>query len=208
MYTGIVQGLEKVVNIQQGDNFTTLYISNENGFLNDVFIGASVSIDGTCLTATSFDAVANTASFDVSALTTSLTTLQFLKIGDEVNIERSIKAGMENGGHNIFGHIEGMATIKDVVHTGETLHIDIVIPDDNIKYFFKKGFIGLQGCSLTVNRVDRKTNEISVDLIPETLRLTTFKHVQIGGKLNYEIDQMTRTMVDTLENIHQRQQED
>lgn len=208
MYTGIVQGLEKVVNIQQGDNFTTLYISNENGFLNDVFIGASVSIDGTCLTATNFDAVANTASFDVSALTTSLTTLQFLKIGDEVNIERSIKAGMENGGHNIFGHIEGMATIKDVVHTGETIHIDIVIPDDNIKYFFKKGFIGLQGCSLTVNRVDRKTNEISVDLIPETLRLTTFKHVQIGGKLNYEIDQMTRTMVDTLESIHQRQQED
>lgn len=207
MYTGIVQGLEKVVNIQQGDNFTTLYISNENGFLNDVFIGASVAIDGTCLTATSFDAVTDTASFDVSALTTSLTTLQFLKIGDEVNIERSIKAGMENGGHNIFGHIEGMATIKDVVHTGETLHIDIVIPDDNIKYFFKKGFIGLQGCSLTVNRVDRKTNEISVDLIPETLRLTTFKHVQIGGKLNYEIDQMTRTMVDTLESIHQRQLE-
>jgi len=207
MYTGIVQGLEKVVNIQQGDNFTTLYISNENGFLNDVFIGASVSIDGTCLTATSFDTIANIASFDVSALTTSLTTLQFLKIGDEVNIERSIKAGMENGGHNIFGHIEGMATIKDVVHTGETLHIDIVIPDDNIKYFFKKGFIGLQGCSLTVNRVGRKTNEISVDLIPETLRLTTFKHVQIGGKLNYEIDQMTRTMVDTLESIHQRQQE-
>lgn len=208
MYTGIVQGLEKVLNIQQGDNFTTLYISNENGFLNDVFIGASVAIDGTCLTATSFDTIANIASFDVSALTTSLTTLQFLKIGDEVNIERSIKAGMENGGHNIFGHIEGMATIKDVVHTGETLHIDIVIPDDNIKYFFKKGFIGLQGCSLTVNRVDRKTNEISVDLIPETLRLTTFKHVQIGGKLNYEIDQMTRTMVDTLESIHQRQQED
>ena len=207
MYTGIVQGLEKVVNIQQGDNFTTLYISNENGFLNDVFIGASVAIDGTCLTATSFDTIANIASFDVSALTTSLTTLQFLKIGDEVNIERSIKAGMENGGHNIFGHIEGMATIKDVVHTGETIHIDIVIPDDNIKYFFKKGFIGLQGCSLTVNRVDRKTNEISVDLIPETLRLTTFKHVQIGGKLNYEIDQMTRTMVDTLESIHQRQQE-
>ncbi|BAP38968.1 riboflavin synthase [Acinetobacter guillouiae] len=207
MYTGIVQGLEKIVNIQQGNNFTTLYISNENGFLNDVFIGASVAIDGTCLTATSFDTIANIASFDVSALTTSLTTLQFLKIGDEVNIERSIKAGMENGGHNIFGHIEGMATIKDVVHTGETLHIDIVIPDDNIKYFFKKGFIGLQGCSLTVNRVDRKTNEISVDLIPETLRLTTFKHVQIGGKLNYEIDQMTRTMVDTLESIHQRQQE-
>lgn len=204
MYTGIVQGLEKVVNIRHSDHFTTLYISNENHFFDDIFIGASVAIDGTCLTATGYDTVLHTVSFDVSALTTSLTTLQFLNIGDQVNIERSIKAGMENGGHNLYGHIEGMATIKDVIHTGETVHIDLVIPDENIKYFFKKGFIGLQGCSLTVNRVDRKSNEISVDLIPETLRLTTFKHVQIGGKLNYEIDQMTRTMVDTLESIHQR----
>ena len=91
------KGLEKVVNIQQGDNFTTLYISNENGFLNDVFIGASVAIDGTCLTATSFDTIANIASFDVSALTTSLTTLQFLKIGDEVMINDN-KALLTNRG--------------------------------------------------------------------------------------------------------------
>lgn len=204
MYTGIVQGLEKIVNIQQGDNFTTLYISNENNFFSDVFIGASVAIEGVCLTATSFDTVLNMVSFDVAEVSNTLTTLKFLKIGDEVNVERSIKAGMENGGHNLYGHIEGMATIKDVVHKGETVHIDIIIPDDNIKYFFKKGFIGLQGCSLTVNRVDRSSNEISVDLIPETLRLTTFKHVKIGDKLNYEIDQMTRTMVDTLESIHAR----
>ena len=73
--------------------------------------------------------------------------------------------------------------------------------------FFKKGFIGLQGCSLTVNHVDRKTNQISIDLIPETLRLTTFKQAKVGGKINYEIDQMTRTMVDTLENIYLRQNE-
>ena len=75
----------------------------------------------------------------------------------------------------------------------------------DLKYFFKKGFIGLQGCSLTVNRVDRENSEISVDLIPETLRLTTFKDVQAGDKINFEIDQMTRTMVDTLESIHARQ---
>ena len=204
MYTGIVQGLEKVVDIQQGNNFTTLNISNQLNLFHDVFVGASVAIDGTCLTATHFDQERNVVSFDVSALTTSLTTLQFINIGDEVNIERSIKAGMENGGHNLFGHIEGMATIKHVEKTGDTVHLDIVIPDGNIKYFFKKGFIGLQGCSLTVNRVDRQNNEISVDLIPETLRLTTFKYAKAGGKLNYEIDQMTRTMVDTLESIHER----
>lgn len=131
--------------------------------------------------------------------------MQFLKIGDDVNIERSVKAGMENGGHNLYGHIEGMAQVINVIHSGETVHIDLVIPDDNIKYFFKKGFIGLQGCSLTVNRVDRKSHEISVDLIPETLRLTTFKYIKEGDRLNYEIDQMTRTMVDTLESIHARQ---
>ena len=205
MYTGIVQGLEKVVNIQQGDNFTTLFISNDNDFFNDIFIGASVAIEGVCLTATSYDNVLNMVSFDVAQVSNTLTTLQFLKIGDTVNVERSIKAGMENGGHSLFGHIEGMATVKNAERTGETLHLDITIPDDNIKYFFKKGFIGLQGCSLTVNRVDRENSEISVDLIPETLRLTTFKDVQAGDKINFEIDQMTRTMVDTLESIHARQ---
>ena len=205
MYTGIVQGLEKVVNIQQGDNFTTLFISNDNDFFYDIFIGASVAIEGVCLTATSYDNVLNMVSFDVAQVSNTLTTLQFLKIGNTVNVERSIKAGMENGGHSLFGHIEGMATVKNAERTGETLHLDITIPDDNIKYFFKKGFIGLQGCSLTVNRVDRENSEISVDLIPETLRLTTFKDVQAGDKINFEIDQMTRTMVDTLESIHARQ---
>ena len=204
MYTGIVQGLEKVNDIQQGNHFTTLFISNKNNFFSDVFIGASVAIEGVCLTATGFDQKLNQVSFDVAQISNTLTTLQFLQIGNAVTIERSIKAGMENGGHNLFGHIEGMATIKNAVHNGETLHLDIIIPDGNIKYFFKKGFIGLQGCSLTVNRVDRENHEISVDLIPETLRLTTFKSVKAGDKLNYEIDQMTRTMVDTLESIHAR----
>lgn len=204
MYTGIVQGLEKVNDIQQGDHFTTLFISNENNFFSDIFIGASVAIEGICLTATGFDQKLNQVSFDVAQISNTLTTLQFLHIGNAVNIERSIKAGMENGGHNLFGHIEGMATIKNAVRNGETLHLDIIIPNGNIKYFFQKGFIGLQGCSLTVNQVDRQNSEISVDLIPETLRLTTFKSVQAGDKLNYEIDQMTRTMVDTLESIHAR----
>ena len=63
--------------------------------------------------------------------------------------------------------------------------------------------LGLNGCSLTVNRVDRAHSEISIDLIPETLRLTTWKHIQVGDTVNYEIDQMTRTLVDTLENIYQ-----
>ena len=125
-----------------------------------------------------------------------------VKVGDEVNIERSAKVGAENGGHNLYGHIEGTAQVTQIERRGETLHIDLQVPAGNIKYFFLKGFIGLNGCSLTVNHVDRVKSEISIDLIPETLRLTTWKSVQVGDEVNYEIDQMTRTLVDTLENIH------
>ena len=204
MYTGIVQGLEKVVDIRQGNGFITIIVSNENQFFQDVFIGASVAINGVCLTVTTIDQKLNQIHFDISDVTLALTTLKSLQVGDEVNVERSAKVGAENGGHNLYGHIEGTAIIKNLEHRGETYHIDIQIPDGNIKYFFLKGFIGLNGCSLTVNRVDRTNSEISIDLIPETLRLTTWKNAKVGDEVNYEIDQTTRTLVDTLENIHQR----
>ncbi|MFW2046524.1 riboflavin synthase subunit alpha [Acinetobacter variabilis] len=204
MYTGIVQGLEKVVDICQGNGFITIVVSNDNQFFQDVFIGASVAINGVCLTVTTIDQKLNQIHFDISDVTLALTTLKSLQVGDEVNVERSAKVGAENGGHNLYGHIEGTAIIKNLEHRGETYHIDIQIPDGNIKYFFLKGFIGLNGCSLTVNRVDRTKSEISIDLIPETLRLTTWKNAKVDDEVNYEIDQTTRTLVDTLENIHQR----
>ena len=202
MYTGIVQGLEKIIEVREAEGYRTLVISNQHNFFHDVFIGASVAINGTCLTATQIDLDANQVHFDVSDLTLKLTTLKSLKAGDDVNIERSAKVGMENGGHNLYGHIEGTALVKAMTRNGETMHIDLEIPDGNIKYFFLKGFIGLNGCSLTVNRVDRATQQISIDLIPETLRLTNLQYVQQGDLLNYEIDQTTRTLVDTIEGIY------
>jgi riboflavin synthase len=204
MYTGIVQGLEKIQDIHRGDGFITIMVSDTQGFFDDAFIGASVAINGVCLTVTKIDTEQKQIHFDISNVTLDLTTLSDLAIGHEVNVERSAKVGSENGGHNLYGHIEGTATVKNLERRGETFHIDLEIPNGNIKYFFLKGFIGLNGCSLTVNRVDRTSNEISIDLIPETLRLTTWKDVKIGDEINYEIDQTTRTLVDTLENIHQR----
>jgi len=204
MYTGIVQGLEKIIEIKKGDGFITIVVSNQQHFFADVFIGASVAINGVCLTVTTIDAALNQIHFDISDVTLALTSLKNLKVGDAVNIERSAKVGAENGGHNLYGHIEGTAIVKALEQRGETFHIDLQIPDGNIKYFFLKGFIGLNGCSLTINRVDREASEISIDLIPETLRLTTWKDAKVGDEVNYEIDQMTRTLVDTLENIHQR----
>ena len=202
MYTGIVLGTEKIQNVEEKDGYSTIYISNSQGFLDDVAIGASVAVDGTCLTVTQILADQNLVSFDVSDLTKQVTTLNQLKANDMVNIERSFKVGMENGGHNIYGHIEGVAQVKQAIRHGETLHLDLLIPAEKMKYFFLKGFIGLHGCSLTVNRVDKANHEISVDLIPETLRLTNLQYVQQGDLLNYEIDQTTRTLVDTIEGIY------
>ncbi len=204
MYTGIVQGLEHIVDIRQGSGFVSLVVSNQNDFFHGVFIGASVALNGVCLTVTTIDLEQNQVHFDVSEVTLALTTLKDLHINDAVNIERSAKVGAENGGHNLYGHVEGMAKIVGLEQRGETLHLEIEIPQGNIKYFFLKGFIGLNGCSLTINQVNRDAEQISIDLIPETLRLTTWKNLQLGDCVNYEIDQTTRTLVDTLENIHRR----
>ena len=184
MYTGIVQGLEKVVEIRKGNGFITIIVSDQQGFFADVFIGASVAVNGVCLTVTTIDREQQQIHFDISNVTLELTTLKSLKVGDEVNIERSAKVGAENGGHNLYGHIEGTAQVTQIERRGETLHIDLQVPAGNIKYFFLKGFIGLNGCSLTVNHVDRVKSEISIDLIPETLRLTTWKSVQVGDEVN------------------------
>ena len=172
MYTGIVQGL-KSRGYSPGQWLHYHYREQRKSVFQDVFIGASVAINGVCLTVTTIDQKLNQIHFDISDVTLALTTLKSLQVGDEVNVERSAKVGAENGGHNLYGHIEGTAIIKNLEHRGETYHIDIQIPDGNIKYFFLKGFIGLNGCSLTINRVDRANSEISIDLIPETLRLTT-----------------------------------
>lgn len=202
MYTGIVQGMEKILQIEKHEGFSTLTISNDQNFFHDVFIGASVAVNGVCLTVTHIDLAQNYVCFDVSDLSLTLTTLKHLCIGDQVNIERSAKVGMENGGHALYGHVEGTAYVQSLKTKGETLHVELLIPQENIKYFFLKGFIGLNGCSLTINQINRDNHQIAIDLIPETLRLTTWKNIQVGDQVNYEIEQMTRTLVDTLENIH------
>ena len=207
MYTGIVLGTETITAVEQHNGFHTIWVSNQKGFMDDAFIGASVAVDGTCLTVTGIREDKSWVSFDVGQVSLDLTTLAHLKPHDLVNIERSFKMGMENGGHNLYGHIEGKAVIQNIIAIGETLQFDIKIPQHCMKYFFLKGFIGLHGCSLTVNRVDLEAEQISVNLIPETIRLTKFAQLKVGAELNFEIDQTTRTLVDTLENIYARQRE-
>ncbi|MGV7963584.1 riboflavin synthase subunit alpha [Photorhabdus tasmaniensis] len=196
MYTGIVQGKETVLSLDKRNGFSTLTISNINHFFDDVSVGASVAINGTCLTVTQFKN--DIVSFDISDFTADVTTLKFLGMGDKVNIERSHQIHKENGGHSLYGHIEGVAKVVDFIETGETYRLIISIPENNIKYFFHKGFIGLHGCSLTINGINEENKTIELNLIPETLRATNLSDIKIGDLLNYEIDQTTRAIVDTL----------
>ncbi|PHM67513.1 riboflavin synthase subunit alpha [Xenorhabdus stockiae] len=196
MYTGIVQGKEKVLSLNKNNGFSTITISNNNRLFDDVAIGASVAVDGTCLTVTQFNE--DKVFFDISDFTADTTTLKFISIGDQVNIERSHQMNKENGGHSLYGHIEGIAEVVEFTEIGETYRLVIRIPQDNIKYFFLKGFIGLHGCSLTVNHIDEENKTITLNLIPETLRITNLNKIKVGDILNYEVDQTTRTIVDTL----------
>lgn len=196
MYTGIVQGTETVIDIKLGDGFKTLAVSNNNALFGDAFIGASVALNGTCLTVTGVQEAF--ATFDVSDKTNSLTTMRDLAVGDEVNVERSHITGRENGGHSLYGHVGGIATVISVEKCGETVGVRLELPADIIRYFFDKGFIGLHGASLTVHDVDRESSRLSVNLIPETLRLTNFIQLVPGYRVNVEVDHATRVMVDVI----------
>lgn len=198
MYTGIVFGTEVVKQITKFDGYHTIKISNKNSFFDETFTGASIAINGVCLTVTNFDGKA--VSFDVSDYTWDLTTLKFLTTFDRVNVECSCLTGAENGGHCMYGHIEGVAQIKTVTPIGGSRKIVLSIPDDKLQYFFVKGFIGLHGCSLTINEIDREASTITLNLIPETLLLTNLQYLHPGDFVNYEIDQTTRAIVDTILN--------
>lgn len=121
-----------------------------------------------------------------------------LKAGSLVNVERSHRIGDENGGHSLYGHVEGQACIVGYKRVGRSVRTSIQVPPQSVPYIFRKGFIGVHGCSLTIDDIDEATGVFHVNLIPETLRLTTLGKMRIGSFLNYEIDQTTRTIVDTL----------
>jgi riboflavin synthase len=157
--------------------------------------GASVAVNGVCLTVVSIEG--DHITFDVMQETIDLTTLGSLKTGDQVNVERSLKVGDEVGGHLVSGHVHGTARILDITKTENNVTITLEPPAELSKYIFPKGFIALNGVSLTVI----STSPLSVSLIPETLERTTFGSAQVGDLVNVEIDQQTRTIVDTIEHI-------
>ncbi|MCY9878182.1 riboflavin synthase subunit alpha [Vibrio natriegens] len=197
MFTGIVQGTAKVVKIEKKERFQTHVIELDGSLLDGLEIGASVAHNGCCLTVTQIDG--KHISFDLMQATLALTNLGFLSEGDNVNIERAAKFGDEIGGHNMSGHISLMATIVDVIDTPNNRTIWFELPQDSMKYVLAKGYIGIDGCSLTIGEVEE--NRFSVHLIPETLQRTLFGGRKVTERVNIEFDPQTQAIVDTVERV-------
>ena len=195
MFTGIVQGLGKVhsIELKEAVSTLTLVLPNTEGLQR----GASVAINGVCLTAT--DIEGSTASFDVIPETLVRSNLSRLEVGSTVNVERSLKMGDELGGHLLSGHVMGMGSIVSQTVVGEGMDLVVEAPVAMMKYIHEKGYIGLNGASLTIG--DVKGQCFAIHLIPETLALTTFGTCQKGDSINIEIDSMTQTVVATVERM-------
>ena len=197
MFTGIVQGVARVAALAQRPGLTSLTLAFAPGFAAGLEVGASVAVDGVCLTVTALGA-GDAAAFDVMQQSLALTTLADLCAGSRVNVERAARAGAEIGGHPLSGHVDGLGRIVQVRTPENNRVLRIALPPALVRYVFAKGYIAVNGCSLTAAEVDRSAGWFEVWLIPETLRMTTFADKREGDALNIEIERQTQVFVDTV----------
>ncbi len=201
MFTGIVQGLAEVIALNRRDQFMQLRIRLPESHTKNLQTGASIAINGTCLTITEFSH--NEVQFDVIEETLQVTNLGKLETGHRVNFERAARYGDEIGGHQLSGHISATATLSQIDRSPDNCTLWLTAPAELIQYILPKGFVALNGCSLTIGEV--KGVSFSIHLIPETLAITTFGKANIGDKINLEVDPQTQAIVDTVNRfLHNR----
>lgn len=198
MFTGIVQGTGTVVSIDEKPNFRTHVVRLPEDMLDNLQLGASVSHNGCCLTVTEVNG--DLVSFDLMKETLRLTNLGDLNVGDQVNLERAARFNDEIGGHLMSGHIICTAEVAKILTSENNRQIWFRMPhEDLMKYVLHKGYIGIDGISLTIGEVTR--TRFCVHLIPETLQRTTLGTKRLGDKINIEIDPQTQAIVDTVESV-------
>lgn len=194
MFTGIIHNRYPVSSINDQEGLRTFSVGLSEEFCSGLKIGASVSVSGVCLTATKIEN--GNVFFDVMQETLVKTTISNLKQDELVNIERSARVGDEIGGHRVSGHVTGMAEIANIEDSANNRVITFVCDPSWMEYILPKGFIALDGCSLTV--VDVLVDRFTVHFIPETLEKTTFGTKKVGDKVNLEIDPQTQAIVETV----------
>ena len=187
MFTGIIEELGKGAAIEKQSDAIRLTIAC-NGVLSDLKRGDSISCSGTCLTAIEIDDKGFTA--DVMLETIRRSSLDGVKVGDPINLERAMSAATRFGGHIVQGHVDGVGEVVSREKSDNWDWVKIRLPKELMKYVVHKGSITLDGISLTVNDIDGDV--IAVSLIPETLKVTTLGYKNPGDKVNVEADVLAK----------------
>lgn len=199
MYSGITKGLFEVITLISNPWLINYTIRLTPELCVNLNPGDSMSVNGVCQTLVHLEN--SCASFQAIAETLEKTTLSELQQGAYVSVERSLCFGDEIGGHEIAGHVFGTAIIYQKIAVHPNLTLVIQCNPDWMKYILPKGFIAVDGSSLTIGKTIPHLGLFELHLIPETLRLTNFAHKKIQDKVNIEFDYKTKTIVDTVERI-------
>ena len=198
MFTGIVQGLRRIADIRVVAGVQRLRVDLAD-LGRAVADGASVAINGVCLTVAAHGD--DWAEFDVIPETLATTNLGGLRSGTLVNVERSARMSDEIGGHRVSGHVGGKGVVTRIAVVGGDYRLSIRADATLMPYLLRKGFVAVNGASLTISAVAIMAHEFEICLIPETLARTTFATTHAGDELNIEVDAMTQAIVDTVRSV-------
>jgi len=196
MFTGIIEAIGKIRSIEKKGKDSRFIFDIGEMTLEDMNIGDSIAVNGTCLSITEKDGHSFIA--DLSGETLALTTFSNLQEDSPVNLEKAMKLSDRINGHLVSGHVDGIGKIIDRQDEGRSIRFEIELPEALKKYISKKGSITVDGVSLTVNDVNE--NVFSVNIIPHTLSETIFSEYRVNTEVNLEVDQIARYLEKLINN--------
>ena len=192
MFTGLVSDIGTIERVEDTNGMRRFRVSSSYP-VSDITMGASIMHSGVCLTVVDFGGSGAGSWFEVEAVpeTLSRTMLGAKNQGDHLNLELSLKLGSELGGHLVFGHVDGLGEITSIVDEGDSRRITIRPPEDIARYFATKGSVTVDGVSLTVAAA-LDSGDFEIAIIPHTWEVTTLGQLQVGSKVNLEVDMLAR----------------
>ncbi len=188
MFTGIIQAVGEIGNIEHRSGDARLSVKSGKLDLSDVALGDSIAVNGVCLTAVTL--MADGFAADVSRETLSLTTLGRLRPGSKINLEKALTLSTRLGGHLVSGHVDGIGKVLSRHRDARSEHFEIEAPAELAKYIAHKGSITVDGTSLTVNAVEGAVFHLNI--VPHTLQETIMDSYAEGASINLEVDLLAR----------------
>ena len=189
MFTGIVEAMGTISTVIQGPDSVQLTILSK-GFFSDIKTGDSIAVNGCCLTAVTYTDDAFTV--DVMKQTLALTNIGALQVGSVVNLEKAMKVSDRLGGHIVQGHVDCVATLAAINQGADWHELVFTVPVNYLKYLQAQGSVAINGVSLTIAKLDDEQCQLSVWLIPETLKRTNLSQLHVGAQVNLEVDVLAK----------------